>query len=85
MNGEKAIGYTRDAGCVVVGLGGITYQIVTGETHFELLTACMGLLGITGAINVRQLRPRNGGHGRSSGASSSASPSRSRSADGDEP
>lgn len=84
VNAEKIIGYTRDAGCVVVGLGGIAYQIVTGETHFELLTACMALLGITGAINVRQLRPPNGGLGRSSRASSSGSRSPSHSVDGDE-
>jgi len=82
------IGYTRDAGCVLVGLGGITYQIVTRETSVELLAACMALLGITGAINVRQLRPparsRNGGRGASSSASSSGSPSPSPSEDGDE-
>jgi hypothetical protein len=77
---EKIIGYVRDAGCVLVGLGGITYQIVTGQTSVQLLTVCMALLGITGAINVRQLRPptrsTSGGRGRSSRASSSASRSR---------
>jgi hypothetical protein len=88
VNTEKMIGYTRDAGCVLVGLGGITYQIVTRDTSVELLTACMALLGITGAINVRQLRPsarsRNGGRGPSSSASSSGSRSPSPSEDGEE-
>jgi len=88
VNTEKLIGYVRDAGCVVVGLGGITYQIVTRETNVALLTTCMALLGITGAINVRQLRPStrssNGGRGRSSSASSSVSPSPSPSEDGEE-
>lgn len=76
MSPEKIIGYARDAGCVLVGLGGITYQIVTGETDAALLTVCMGLLGYAGAANVRQLRPpasRSGGRARSSRSSSSAS------------
>jgi hypothetical protein len=47
---EKLIGYVRDAGCVLVGLGGITYQIVTGQVDGQLLTTCMDLLGIAGGI-----------------------------------
>jgi hypothetical protein len=78
---EKIIGYIRDAGCVLVGLGGIIYQTVTGEVNGQLLTAFMGLLGIAGGIRVWQLRPGStgGGRGRSSSSrrseSSSASPS----------
>lgn len=80
---ERLIGYVRDAGCVLVGLGGITYQIVTGRTSVELLAVCMALLGAAGAINARQLRPRSssGGRGRSSRAPSSGSRSRSSSRD----
>lgn len=79
MSTEKLIGYVRDAGCVIVGLGGITYQIVTGEVNGQLLTTCMGLLGIAGGIRVWQLKPpstRRGG-GRSSSSASSGSRSRS--------
>lgn len=84
MSADRIIAYTRDAGCVLVGLGGIVYQIVTGETNAQLLTVCMGLLGFAGAVNIRQLRPRstNGGAGRSSPAPSSGSPSRPSSPDG---
>lgn len=89
MSPEKIIGYARDAGCVIVGLGGISYQIVIREANAALLTVCMALLGITGAINVRQLRPppsRNGGRARSSRSSSPASRSpSSSSAEGGEP
>lgn len=86
MSPEKLIGYVRDAGCVLVGLGGITYQIVTGEVNGQLLTTCMGLLGIAGGIRVWQLRPgsNSGGRGRSSPSPSSASrPPSSSPADGE--
>lgn len=76
MSPEKLIGYIRDAGCVVVGLGGIVWQIYTGEMSAVGMGTCMGLLGITGAINVRQLLPGSsprGGRGRSSAASRSGS------------
>lgn len=64
MNTSRTIGYVRDAGCVVVGLGGITYQIVSGHTDATLLTVCMALLGITGGINVQRMRPRSTTGGR---------------------
>ena len=85
MSPEKLIGYVRDAGCVLVGLGGITYQIVSGHVNGQLLTTCMGLLGIAGGIRVWQLRPSNGnGRGRSSSSPRSGSHSRSSSsAEGD--
>lgn len=87
MSPEKLIGYVRDAGCVLVGLGGITYQIVTGEVNGQLLTTCMGLLGIAGGIRVWQLKPprsstRGGGRSSSSPRSGSSSVSPS-SADGE--
>jgi hypothetical protein len=85
---EKLIGYVRDAGCVLVGLGGIVYQIVTGEVNGQLLTTCMGLLGIAGGIRVWQLRPGSSGGGRSRSSPSARSGSRSRpgssSGDGDQ-
>lgn len=87
MSPEKLIGYVRDAGCVLVGLGGITYQIVSGNVNGQLLTTCMGLLGIAGGIRVWQLRPgsSSAGRGRSSPSRSSAShsPSSSSSAEGE--
>jgi hypothetical protein len=72
---EKIIGYIRDAGCVVVGLGGITYQTVTGQVNGQLLTAFMGLLGIAGGIRVWQLRPGSTGGGRGRSSSSPLSDS----------
>jgi hypothetical protein len=85
---EKLIRYTRDAGCVLLGLGGIAFQIYTGEMSALGMGTCMGLLGLTGAINVRQLlppgNPPRGGRGRSSPSPRSASPSRPSSrSDGD--
>jgi hypothetical protein len=81
---EKLIGYVRDAGCVLVGLGGITYQIVSGNVNGQLLTTCMGLLGIAGGIRVWQLRPSSGaGRGRSSSSRPSVSPSPSSSPEGE--
>lgn len=87
MSPEKLIGYFRDAGCVLVGLGGITYQIITGEVNGQLLSTCMGLLGIAGGIRVWQLRPgsNSGGRGRSSSSRSPASRSRSSSSADGEP
>lgn len=76
MSPEKLIGYVRDAGCVVLGLGGIAFQIYTGSMSAVGMGTCMGLLGITGAINVRQLLPQaspRGGRGRSSPSSRSGS------------
>lgn len=86
MSPEKLIGYVRDAGCVLVGLGGITYQIVSGHVNGQLLTTCMGLLGIAGGIRVWQLRPsNNAGRGRSSSSRRSASSSPSSSSAEGEP
>jgi hypothetical protein len=84
---EKLIGYVRDAGCVLVGLGGITYQIISGHVNGQLLTTCMGLLGIAGGIRVWQLRPgsNTAGRGRSSSSPPSASPSPSSSSAEGEP
>jgi hypothetical protein len=86
---EKLIRYTRDAGCVLLGLGGIAFQIYTGHMSAIGMGTCMGLLGFTGALNVRQLlpptgSPPRGGRGRSSQSPRAASPSRSSSpSDGD--
>lgn len=75
MSTEKLIGYVWDAGCVLVGLGGIVYQIVTGEVNGQLLTTCMGLLAYRGGARMWQLRPSNvAGRGPSSSSPSSVSP-----------
>lgn len=74
MSPEKTIGYARDAGCVVVGLGGIVWQIYTGQMSAVGMGTCMALLSITGAINVKQVLPsKSGGRGRSSPARPSGS------------
>ncbi len=77
---EKVIGYIRDAGCVLVGLGGIVFQLYTGDVSAVGMGTCMGLLGYAGAANVRQLlpsTPRRGTRGRSSSSSRPGSRSRS--------
>lgn len=88
MSPEKLIRYTRDAGCVLLGLGGIAWQIYTGNMSAVGMGTCMGLLGITGAINVRQLLPPGnlppGGRGRSSSSRPSGSRSPSSRSDGDQ-
>jgi len=80
---EKLIGYVRDAGCVLLGLGGIAFQIYTGNMSAVGMGTCMVLLGYTGGINARQVvrqlqqqatSPR-GGRGPSSRSSRSGSPS----------
>jgi hypothetical protein len=82
---EKLIGYFRDAGCVLLGLGGIAFQIYTGHPTALGMGTCMGLLGFTGGIRAWQLKPRSsgGGRGRSSASRPSASRSPSSSRDGD--
>lgn len=81
MSPEKLIGYIRDTGCVLLGLGGIGFQIYTGNMSAIGMGTCMALLGITGAINVKQLLPPGssprGGRGRSSPASQRGSHSQS--------
>lgn len=44
----------RDAGMIVVGLGGIIFQQVTGRVNIELLLTYTALLGVPGAIQVLQ-------------------------------
>jgi hypothetical protein len=74
---EKLIGYVRDAGCVLLGLGGIAWQIYNGHPTALGMGTCMGLLGYTGGIRAWQLRPTSkpGGRGRSSPRAASGSPS----------
>lgn len=74
MNPEKIIGYVRDAGCVAVGLVGIVWQIFTGHMTAVGMGTCMALLGITGAINVRQLLPPSSPRGGRGSSSSSRRP-----------
>ncbi len=78
MSPKALIGYARDAGCVVVGLGGIVFQILTGTETWLGMSTCMVLLGYAGAVNVQQLLPPSsprGGRGSSSSARHSGSPS----------
>ncbi|HEX2551620.1 MAG TPA: hypothetical protein VHK64_08505 [Nocardioidaceae bacterium] len=77
MSPEKLIRYTRDAGCVLLGLGGIAFQIYTGNMSAIGMGTCMGLLGLTGAANALQLlptgNPQRGGRGPSSSSPRSGS------------
>jgi hypothetical protein len=45
----------RDAGLIVVGLGGIIYQQVTNHVNVELLLVYTTMLGIPGAVALLQL------------------------------
>lgn len=48
----------RDVGMLLVGLGGITYQQVTGNINVELLAVYTALLGIPGAAALWSLGPK---------------------------
>jgi len=60
----------RDAGCVALGLGGITYQIATWKISEALLIACTTLLGIPAAVGLLSLRGNGNGGGGTTGLSS---------------
>jgi hypothetical protein len=47
----------RDVTFLVIGLGGITYQQVTGRVNVELLLVYTGLLGVPAAVAVKKLYP----------------------------
>lgn len=87
MSPEKLIRYIRDAGCVLLGLGGIAFQIYTGDMTAVGMSTCITLLGIAGGFNVKQLlpptSPPRGGRGQSSPSVRSASSRPSSRPDGD--
>ncbi len=45
----------RDSVCLLVGVGGIIFQQVTGEVDWQLLLAYLALIGTPGALNVATL------------------------------
>lgn len=61
MKLQALLTLARDVGLIVVGLGGIIYQQVTGQVNLELLLVYLTLLGIPGALGLLQLR--GGGNG----------------------
>jgi hypothetical protein len=54
---EAARTVVRDVTFLVIGLGGITYQQVTGRVNVELLLVYTGLLGVPAAVAVKKLYP----------------------------
>lgn len=56
MKVQTAITVARDVGCLVVGLGGIIFQQVTGQVNIELLLVYTTFLGIPGALGLLSLR-----------------------------
>lgn len=46
----------RDAGCLVMGFGGIAFQQITGDVNPYLLVAYMAMLGLPGGLALWQLR-----------------------------
>jgi hypothetical protein len=73
VNAEQFNRLARDVGCTIVGLGGITYQIVTWKISEALLLTCAGLLGVPGVAGLLSLR--SGAAGTTSPSPSSPQPS----------
>lgn len=59
MKVQAIITVTRDVGCLVVGLGGIIFQQVTGQVNIELLLVYTTFLGIPGALGLLSLRGKS--------------------------
>jgi hypothetical protein len=57
---ERIIAVSRDAGCILVGLGGIVHQQITGNVSEALLLVYTTLLGVPMGIGLLSLR-QNGG------------------------
>jgi hypothetical protein len=70
VNPERLNTLLRDLGSTILGLGGITYQIVTWKISEALLITCAALLGVPGVAGLLSLRSSGGG-----GTPSSPSPS----------
>lgn len=64
MKAERFIRIGLDAGCVVVGLGGIVHQTVVvapGQANGLLLSTCVAVLGIPAGVGLySQLRGAGG-------------------------
>ncbi|MEV4705019.1 hypothetical protein [Actinoplanes sp. NPDC049316] len=72
MTPEKLLMYARDAGCIIVGLGGIVHQtlfVPAGQANAGLLTAFVAILGIPTTVGLLSLR--SGGQSTTAGSSSS--------------
>jgi hypothetical protein len=54
---EAARTVVRDVTFLVIGLGGIIFQQVTGRVNVELLLVYTGLLGVPAAVAVKKLYP----------------------------
>ena len=60
----------RDAGCILVGLGGIAYQTLVpdpGDADPAVLTTCVAILSAPVLVAARSLR--NGGSGTTTSSS----------------
>jgi hypothetical protein len=57
VSGTKVFAVVRDTLCLLVGLGGLIFQQVTGKTNTELIAAWLMLLGfaVPGATALRHL------------------------------
>lgn len=71
MKLERGITVARDLLCLLLGVGGIIYQQVTGNVHWELLLVYMGILGVPGAMALISLISGSG-----SGPTTESSPQR---------
>src|SRR5882757_1059834 len=64
----------RDLGLIVVGLGGIVFQQISGRVNIELLMVYTTILGVPGAIGLLQLSRGRSETPHTAGSSSQSPP-----------
>lgn len=74
MRAERLLVICRDIACLVVGVGGIAWQQVTGQVQPELLTAYVGLLSGPAILHGLSLARGTGTTGTGSSPSGSPDP-----------
>lgn len=75
MRAERLLVICRDVAFLTVGIGGITYQQVTGRVSELLLAVYVGLLGVPAGLGVLSLRRADPGTDTNGSSSSSPDPS----------
>lgn len=68
MKTDQKIAVTKDIILFVLGVGGIVYQLVTGNVNFGLLAVFTAMAGVPGVTNMISLL--RGGFGTGSQSSS---------------
>lgn len=55
MRPEQIVSIIRDVILFIVGVGGIVYQLITGEVNFALLAVFTAMTGVPGLTNMISL------------------------------